>query len=169
MDLFRTIADGLLMAACFNALAAVMVLINPRYFLDSYPASIQDAAPEPMSTWEKRANTVFTVLVMGPLLVYGALSAWHAGTVGLWELFAAGYISWIIVNLDDLVSLDLILPQRERDRITIPGTEGHPDYQLGNWIRTLGLKEHLLLWLLVLVPFRALVQGGLVQLMLLAA
>ena len=48
MDYIRAILDGIAIAAIFNGAVAVLVLINPRYFFDSYPKAIQKAAPEQM-------------------------------------------------------------------------------------------------------------------------
>ena len=49
MDVMRAILDGFAIAAIFNGAVAALVLINPRYFFDSYPKAIQKAAPEQMT------------------------------------------------------------------------------------------------------------------------
>lgn len=54
MDYIRAILDGIAIAAIFNGAVAVLVLINPRYFFDSYPKAIQKAAPEQMTKKEKK-------------------------------------------------------------------------------------------------------------------
>ena len=53
MDYIRAILDGIALAAIFNGAVAVLVLINPRYFFDSYPKAIQKASPEQMTKKEK--------------------------------------------------------------------------------------------------------------------
>ena len=55
MDILRTILDGIMMAVYFNGLAAVFILINPRYFFSSYPKSIQQAASNSATKEEKKA------------------------------------------------------------------------------------------------------------------
>ena len=45
--------------------------------------------------------------------------------------------------------------------IQVPGTEGHPDDQLGNWLKRLALPEQVLAWSLVMAPLVSLVQAGL--------
>ena len=37
MDIRRAILDGIAMAAIFNGAVAAFVLIDPRFFFDSYP------------------------------------------------------------------------------------------------------------------------------------
>lgn len=41
MDLIQAILVGIAIAAIFNGAVASLVLINPRFFLDSYPKAIQ--------------------------------------------------------------------------------------------------------------------------------
>lgn len=43
----------------------------------------------------------------------------------------------------------------------MPGTEEHPDDQLGNWLKRLALPEQVLAWPLVMAPLVSLVQAGL--------
>lgn len=53
MDYIRAILDGIAIAAIFNGAVAALMLINPRYFFDSYPKAIQKAAPEQMTKKRK--------------------------------------------------------------------------------------------------------------------
>lgn len=163
MNFLRAVLDGLMMAVSFNALAAFLVLVNPRYFFDSYPKSIQRAAPQGMTPDEKRVNQIFTVIVLPALLVYGAVSSWQTGLKDFGSLFLAGYIHWILVNFGDFFFLDILLFQKLPDRVAIPGTEGHRDYRLGNWMKVIGLLEHLILWPFVLVPLFALLETAIAK------
>lgn len=57
MDITRAILDGIAMAAIFNGAVAAFVLINPRFFFDSYPKKIQNSAPEKVliiGTWDNK-------------------------------------------------------------------------------------------------------------------
>lgn len=46
MDLIQAILVGIAIAAIFNGAVASLVLINPRFFLDSYPKAIKKTAPK---------------------------------------------------------------------------------------------------------------------------
>ena len=43
MNLIQAILDGIAIAAIFNGTVASFVLIDPRFFFDSYPKAIQKA------------------------------------------------------------------------------------------------------------------------------
>ena len=58
MDIIQAILDGIAIAAIFNGAVAALVLINPRFFFDSYPKAIQAAAPEQMTKQEKNINGI---------------------------------------------------------------------------------------------------------------
>ena len=46
-----------------------------------------------------------------------------------------------------------------KDKIVIPGTEGHKDYEFNNWMKHLALAEHFLLVPFLLVPIIAAIQA----------
>lgn len=167
MNIARAVTDGILMAAYFNSFTAVLALINPMYFYDSYPKSLQKVASRGKTPKEKKMKLVFGAAVLLPLVLYGAFSAWLSGTVSFWGIFASGYINWILVNFGDYFFLDMLLFQKCRDRLTLPGTEGHPDYELKNWLKALGNLEHLVEWPVIICPLFALMQTGLVKLLML--
>lgn len=64
-------------------------------------------------------------------------------------------------NIADFFLLDIYLLQKLGRRIQVPGTEGHPDYQPGRWLKKLALPEHFLAWPLIMAPLVSLVQAGL--------
>ena len=166
MDITRAILDGIAMAAIFNGSVAAFVLINPRFFFDSYPKEIQFSAPEKMTKEEKRINAILTIIISGICLIYGMTSLLHTGIRELRYLFWMSYIQWIILNLGDFLLLDVLLFQgKYKDRIVIPGTEGHEDYKFGNWIKHLAIKEHFILMPFVLIPIVSIVQAWLVLLL----
>ena len=165
MDITRAILDGIAMAAIFNGSVAAFVLINPRFFFDSYPKAIQNSAPDKMTKKEKRINLILTIIISGIVFIYGVTSLLHTGIRGLRDLFWMSYIQWIILNLGDFLLLDLLLFQgKYKDRIVIPGTEGHEGYKFGNWMKHLAIKEHFILMPL-LIPIVAIVQAWLVVLL----
>lgn len=87
MDILRAILDGVAIAAIFNGAVASLALINPRWFLDSYPKAIQKAAPLPMTKQEKKINLILTIALTGMCFVYSAASLLHSKTFGFWNLF----------------------------------------------------------------------------------
>ena len=160
MDLIQAFLDGIAIAAIFNGTVASLVLINPRFFFDSYPKAIQKAAPVPMTKHEKEINSILTIIIVGICFVYSALSLLHSGAVGFWNIFWMGYIQWSILNVGDFLLLDCLLFQgKYKDKIVIPGTEGHKDYEFNNWMKHLALAEHFLLVSFLLVPIIAAIQA----------
>jgi len=160
MDYIRAILDGIAIAAIFNGAVAVLVLINPRYFFDSYPKAIQKAAPEQMTKKEKNINFIITIVICGICFIYSIVSLAHTGISGFWNLFWMGYIQWSILNLGDFFLLDCLLFQgKHKSMIVIPGTEGHPDYELGNWMKHLAIKEHFVVTPFLIIPFVAAIQA----------
>ena len=160
MDYIRAILDGIAIAAIFNGAVAVLVLINPRYFFDSYPKAIQKVAPEQMTKKEKNINFIITIVICGICFIYSAASLFHTGISGFWNLFWMGYIQWSILNLGDFFLLDCLLFQgKYKEKIVIPGTEGHPDYEFSNWMRHLAIMEHFVVTPFLIIPFVAAVQA----------
>lgn len=160
MDLIQAFLDGIAIAAIFNGAVASLVLINPRFFFDSYPKAIQKAAPVPMTKQEKKINSILTIIIVGICFVYSTISLLHSGVVGFWNIFLMGYIQWSILNLGDFLLLDCLLFQgKHKDKIVIPGTEGHEDYEFNNWMKHLALAEHFLLVPFLLVPIIAAIQA----------
>lgn len=166
MDITRAILDGIAMAAIFNGAVAAFVLINPRFFFDSYPKKIQNSAPEKMTKEEKRINLILTIIISGIVFIYGVTSLLHTGIRELRYLFWMSYIQWIILNLGDFFLLDVILFQgKYKNKIVIPGTEGHEDYEFGNWMKHLAIKEHFILMPFLIIPIVSIVQAWLVILL----
>lgn len=164
MDILRAILDGVAIAAIFNGAVASLALINPRWFLDSYPKAIQKAAPLPMTKQEKKINLILTIALTGMCFVYSAASLLHSKTFGFWNLFQMSYIQWSILNAGDFLLLDCLLFQgRYKSKIVIPGTEGHKDYEFKNWMKHLAIWEHFLFVPFLLIPIAAVVQAFVVE------
>lgn len=160
MDLIQAILAGVAIAAVFNGTVAFFLLINPRFFFDSYPKAIQKAAPEQMTKQEKKVNFLLTIIVVGICLVYSTISIIHSEVVGFWNIFWMGYIEWSILNAGDFLLLDCLLIQgKYKDKIVIPGTEGHEDYEFGNWMKHLAFAEHFLLTPFLLIPIISAIQA----------
>ncbi|ERJ81823.1 hypothetical protein HMPREF1987_01612 [Peptostreptococcaceae bacterium oral taxon 113 str. W5053] len=166
MDVIQAILDGIAIAAIFNGTVATLVLINPRFFFDSYPKAIQKAAPEPMTKQEKNINRLLTIIIVGICFIYSTASLLHTGIVGFWSIFWMGYIQWSLLNLGDFLFLDCLLFQgKYKQRIVIPGTEGHKDYEFKNWMKHLAVMEHFLVAPFLLIPIVSAIQALLVGLL----
>ena len=139
---------------------ASLVLINPRFFLDSYPKAIQKTATKQMTKQEKKINMTLTIIIVGVCFIYSTISILHSGVVGFWNIFWMGYIQWSILNIGDFLLLDCLLFQgKYKEKIVIPGTEGHKDYEFNNWMKHLTIREHFLLVPFFLVPIIATIQA----------
>ncbi|WP_455257065.1 hypothetical protein [Peptoniphilus asaccharolyticus] len=160
MDLIQAILDGIAIAAIFNGTVASFVLINPRFFFDSYPKAIQTTAPKQMTKQEKKINTILTIIIVGTCFVYSIISLLHSGVVGFWNIFWMGYIQWSILNAGDFLLLDCLLFQgKYKEKIVIPGTEGHKDYAFNNWMKHLAIWEHFMLVPFLLIPIISAIQA----------
>ena len=119
-----------------------------------------------MTKEEKRINLILTVIISGIVFIYGVTSLLHTGIKGLRELFWMSYIQWIILNFGDFLLLDVLLFQgKYKDKIVIPGTEGHEDYEFGNWMKHLAIKEHFILMPFLLIPIVSIIEAWLVLLL----
>ena len=73
------------MAAYFNLFAIVIVVINPRIMMCSYPKSIQKAAPMPQTRRERKLYHLWMYFgMLLPPAIYGSISAVSGGVSGFW-------------------------------------------------------------------------------------
>lgn len=159
MDWVRILLDGLMMSAYFNLATGLLMVINPVTFTTSYPKEIQKIAqPNPHVLRDK---SMFSLLVILPVFLFGTISACRSGIHGFWPLFLTGYAEWFCVNLGDFFGLDLYLREKMGRRMELPGTEGSPLYTRKNWMKSLGLPEHGVLWPLVICPMFGALSAGL--------
>lgn len=163
MDLIQAVLAGIAIAAIFNGAVAALVLINPRFFFDSYPKAIQKSAPRQMTKQEKAINLLLTIVIVGICFIYSTISLLHSGVVGFWNIFGMAYIQWSLLNAGDFLLLDCLLFQgKYKEKIIIPGTEGHKDYEFKNWMKHLAIGEHFLLVPFLLIPILSSIQAVLV-------
>ena len=153
MDLTRALLDGIAMSAAFNLATGLIMAIDPVIFTTSFPKELQAIAPK--NPHARRHKLLFGLLVLLPVTAFGILSAHNAGIRSFWPLFWTGYIEWFLVNLGDFFGLDLFLREKLGARLELPGTHGHPCYQRANWMKSLALPEHWLLWPFLICPFFA--------------
>lgn len=159
MDFTRMLLDGIMMSAFFNLATGLIMLIDPRIFTTAYPKEIQKIAPPNPNAM--RDKSLFTLLVILPVFLFGTFSACNSGITGFWNLFWMGYGEWFLVNLGDFFGLDLFLREKMGRRMELPGTEGNPLYLRKNWMKSLALPEHWLQWPLIICPLFAALSAGL--------
>lgn len=81
-------------------------------------------------------------------------------------IFLDGIYSVEHIELRGFFLLDCLLFQgKYKDKIVIPGTEGHPDYEFGNWMKHLAIMEHFVLTPFLIIPFVAAIQALIVGLL----
>lgn len=159
MNWMRILLDGLFMSAVFNLATGLILTFDPVIFTTAYPRELQKVAPKnPKATKHK---TLFMLLVIAPVVLFGVFSAYESGIRGFWPLFWTAYIEFFMVNLGDFFGLDWYLREKLGERWELPGTHGHPCYQTKVWMKSLGIQEHWVLWPLVICPMFAVVSAGL--------
>lgn len=100
------------------------------------------------------------LLLYSAMLATVVVSARMAGIAGFWNLFWAGYAVTFIVDMADFWILDLWFREKFKVRIMIKGTEKCKAWETKEWLRTLALAEHWIMWPLVICPMiGALVAG----------
>ena len=113
-----------------------------------------------MTKQEKTINGILTGVIVGICFVYSIVSLLHSGIVGFWNVFWMGYIQWSILNLGDFFLLDCLLFQgKYKDKIVIPGTDGHEDYEFSNWMKHLAVREHFLAAPFLIIPVVSVIQA----------
>ena len=88
------------------------------------------------------------------------VSSHMAGVSGFWNLFWTGYIEMFFINLGDFIGLDYFFRKINLNRVMIPGTEHCKAWETKNWMKTLGIPEHLVIWPLVFCPLVGLIVAG---------
>lgn len=76
------------------------------------------------------------------------------------EYVFTAYAEWLIISFSDFFFLDIFLLQKMNRRMQIPGTYGHLDYGLKNWLKKLAIPEHFLGWPFFIAPLMSAVQAG---------
>lgn len=156
----RIILDGIAMCLVFNLTVALTWLFIPGAFARMMPPEIRKAAPKRTKREVLLLAAVLYPLYIG-MLAYFIISAHQAGITGFWNLFWTGYVEMFFVNLGDFFGLDWWFRAKCRDRgIMIPGTEHCAAWNTKQWMLTLAIPEHCILWPLVVCPLAGLLCAG---------
>lgn len=147
------------MCLIFNISVGMMWLIIPKAFSNMMPSEIRKAAPI-RAKKDIVTLSVFLYPLYIFLIAYSVLSAFFAGVVGFWNLFWMGYIEMFFVNMGDFFGLDWLFREKMISRIMIPGTEHCKAWQTKEWMFSLGIVEHWVLWPLIVCPAFTFVCAG---------
>ena len=134
VDLNRILRDGGVLSLLASLLLLAILRVNPRLFLQDYPAEIQAAVP-PKTEQEERHSLVLGIPFVLLAAVVPFWSTWalqraSGGSLGFLTLTFHGFGVASVFNLVDLVVLDWWLFCTVQPKImVIPGTEGMGAYR----------------------------------------
>lgn len=131
--LHRILVDGLALSLAGSVIILASLAANPRYWLQDYPRSIQDAVPKKTPA-EKRAARLwgipFMLTLMAGMVVSGILLKQGMPDARFLTVYADTLGVALFFNTWDLVVLDwLIFCTITPKFLVIPGTEGMPGYK----------------------------------------
>ena len=158
----RTILDGIVLMIIFNAVVAVAWIFLPCAFSSMMPKEIRKAAPP-----RKKNEVIALACLLYPMYIlmiaYMIVSSHLAGVTGFWNLFWTAYIEAFFINMGDFWGLDVWYRGAIKDKIMIPGTEHCKAWETKEWLKTLAIPEHFILWPFVTCPLMAFIVAGLSQ------
>lgn len=159
MNWIRTILDGLSVMIIFNAVTAVAWSLWPEAFSSMTPKEIRLAAPP-----AKKKDSIIVSCVLYSLMfliiAYIIVSSHLAGVTGFWHLFWTAYIEGFFIDMGDFWGLDVWFRGVAKDKIMIPGTEHCKAWETKEWLRTLAIPEHWILWPFVTCPIFGFIVAG---------
>ena len=147
------------MSLLFNALAGLGFLLVPQAYSTMFPKEIRQAAAPFVEKKDVRTMKLILYPLYLVLVVYWAASAHFAGMSGFWNLFWAGYIEMTMVSISDFIILDCWLPPKAKPYVK--GAEHCKAWERREWLKTLAIPEHGLLWTLIVCPIAGLAVAGL--------
>ena len=154
----RIILDGLAMSLLFNAVAGLGFLLVPQAYSAMFPKEIRQASAPYVKQKDVRTMKLILYPLYLVLFLYWGISAHFTGISGFWPLFWTGYIEMTMVSVSDFIILDCWLPQRICRMVK--GAEQCKAWEQKEWLKTLAIPEHGLLWTLVLCPLAGLAVAG---------
>jgi hypothetical protein len=128
----HALIDGLILSALASSVLIVTLLINPRLFLQDYPADIQEKVP-PKTQREKRQSLIAGIpfmLILLALPIWSTVHLKQSGVEAIWSLVLNAFGVAFVFNLFDLLVLDWFMFCTVTPRfLVIPGSEGSPAYK----------------------------------------
>ncbi len=159
MNWTRTILDGIVLMIIFNAVVAVAWIFMPTSFSSMTPKEIREAAPP-----RTKKDMIKLACLLYPLFIltvaYMIVSSHLAGVTGFWNLFWTAYIETFFINMGDFWGLDFWYRGAVKDKIMIPGTEHCKAWETKEWMKTLAIPEHWILWPFIACPMFGFIVAG---------
>ncbi|MBR3332912.1 MAG: hypothetical protein IKG23_01335 [Clostridia bacterium] len=163
MNWSRLILDGLTGSLFFNAVAILGFLLVPQAYSTMFPKEIKKAAASYVDRKDVRTMNLILYPLYLVLFVWWGISSHLAGISGFWNLFWTGYVEMTLVSLTDFLILDCWLPQRIRHMIK--GAEDCKAWGRWEWLKTLAIPEHGLVWTLLVCPIAGLAVTGIASIL----
>lgn len=163
MNWSRLILDGLTGSLFFNAVAILGFLLVPQAYSTMFPKEIKKAAVPYVDRKDVRTMNLILYPLYLVLFVWWGISSHLAGISGFWNLFWTGYVEMTLVSLTDFLILDCWLPQRIRHMIK--GAEECKAWGRWEWLKTLAIPEHGLVWTLLVCPIAGLAVTGIASIL----
>lgn len=128
MNLTQALCDGLIISVMLYGWVLIILKINPRFELKSYPKSITDAVPKQTPDEKKR----FLLLAIPMLVViityvgYTMITTYQDSYYTFGILFLHLLVIFVIANLVDLLIMDWLLFCTIKPAfMRMPGTDKH--------------------------------------------
>ena len=163
MNWSRLILDGLTGSLFFNAVAILGFLLVPQVYSTMFPKEIKKAAAPYVDRKDVRTMNLILYPLYLVLFVWWGISSHLADISGSWNLFWTGYVEMTLVSLTDFLILDCWLPQRIRHMIK--GAEDCKAWGRWEWLKTLAIPEHGLVWTLLVCPIAGLAVTGIASIL----
>ena len=154
----RLILDGMIASLFFNAVALLGFLLVPQAYTTMFPKEIKEAAAPYVDKKDVRTMNRILYPLYLVLFIYWGISSHFAGIAGFWSLFWTGYLEMTLVSITDFLILDCWLPQKIRHMIK--GAEDCKAWERWEWLKTLAIPEHGLVWTFVVCPVAGLLVAG---------
>ena len=163
MNWSRLILDGLTGSLFFNAVAILGFLLVPQAYSTMFPKEIKKAAAPYVDRKDVRTMNLIQYPLYLVQFVWWGISSHLADISGSWNLFWTGYVEMTLVSLTDFLILDCWLPQRIRHMIK--GAEDCKAWGRWEWLKTLAIPEHGLVWTLLVCPIAGLAVTGIASIL----
>jgi len=158
MNWARLFMDGMIGSLLFNAVAILGFLLVPQAYSTMFPKEIKQAAAPYVDRKDVRTVSLILYPLYLVLFIWWGISSHLAGVSGFWNLFWTGYVEMTLVSITDFLILDCWLPPRIRHMIK--GAENCRAWERKEWLKTLAIPEHGLMWTLIVCPITGLAVAG---------
>ena len=150
--------DGLTGSMLFNTVAIMGFLLVPQAYSTMFPREIKTAAAPYVDRKDVRTMNLILYPLYPVLFAWWGISSHFSGVSGFRQLFWTGYIEMTFVSVTDFLILDCWLPRRVRHMIK--GAENCKAWERREWMKTLAIPEHGLIWTFIVCPIAGLAVAG---------